>query len=271
MKTLGRIRLSSGLMICLATLLLSAYAQGADKLTVKDATGTITKFVVTDTGLVGIGTPTPGGQLHIGGAANWDLFAGMGPDLSIGPAFNYGYAGATFGRSAGFFNVRPDALAIAPNPSLRFMTANVQQMIITNAGNIGIGANFSAPTNPLQFASGALVTAGGVFTNASSRSYKDHIKELSAADARTALLQLAPVTYVYKAAPGEHHVGFIAEDSPPMLTTADRKAMSPMDVAAVLTKVVQEQQQALVDLAATVTRLEAELNGLKSRDASVQR
>jgi hypothetical protein len=90
-------------------------------------------------GNVGIGTASPGGQLHIFGSATADVFAGMGPDLINGPAFNYGYAGSSFGRGAGFFNVRPDSSAVAPNPSLRFETANVQRMIITNLGNVGIG------------------------------------------------------------------------------------------------------------------------------------
>jgi hypothetical protein len=89
-------------------------------------------------GRIGIGTVSPGGQLHIYGTPTQDIFSGMGPDVQLGPAMNYGYSGASFGRGSGFFNVRPDASAIAPNPSLRFMTVNVQRMIITNAGNIGI-------------------------------------------------------------------------------------------------------------------------------------
>jgi hypothetical protein len=36
-------------------------------------------------------------------------------------------------------NVRADALATAPNPSLRFMTADQLRMIITNTGAVGIG------------------------------------------------------------------------------------------------------------------------------------
>src|SRR6266404_2616811 len=72
----------------------------------------------------------------------------MGPDLVAGPAFNYGYAGSSFGRGAGFFNVRPDAGANPPNPSLRFATANVQRMIVTNTGDVGIG--ITAPTAKLD-------------------------------------------------------------------------------------------------------------------------
>jgi hypothetical protein len=101
-------------------------------------------------GKVGIGTTNPGGQLHIFGTATQDVFAGMGPDLIAGPAFNYGYAGFSFGRGAGFFNVRPDAGATPPNPSLRFATANVERMIVTNVGNVGIGT--TGPTAKLDVA-----------------------------------------------------------------------------------------------------------------------
>jgi hypothetical protein len=205
------------------------------------------------TGSVGIGTEFPQGKLHIFGPEAEDTFSGIGPDLVTGPAFNFGYSGASFGRGSGFFNVRPDALAVAPNPSLRFATNNLQRMIITNTGNVGIGT--TSPTNPLQMASGARVTAGGVWTDASSREVKQDIAPLSADTARAALEQLAPVTFAYRADPAEHHVGFVAEDVPALVATADRKGLSPMDIVAVLTRVVQEQQAAMARLEAEVAEL----------------
>jgi polyhydroxyalkanoate synthesis regulator phasin len=86
-----------------------------------------------------------------------DIFAGMGPDVINGPGFNYGYAGGSFGVGAGFFNVRPAAGATGVNPSLRFMTVNLERMIVTNAGNIGIGT--SAPSQKLDVA-GTVNVAG---------------------------------------------------------------------------------------------------------------
>jgi hypothetical protein len=86
---------------------------------------------------------------------NQDVFSGVGPDPNSGPAFNFGYSGASFGRSSGFFNVRPDASAVAPNPSLRFAVGNIQRMIIDNNGNVGLsdvtigGAQF-IPTQRLH-------------------------------------------------------------------------------------------------------------------------
>jgi len=113
--------------------------------------GTLGDSTITElNGNVGIGTNNPSGQLHIFGPAAQDIFAGMGPDLALGPAFNFGYSGGSFGRGSGFFNVRPDAGAISPNPSLRFATANVQRMIVTDTGKVGIGT--SAPGAVLDVA-----------------------------------------------------------------------------------------------------------------------
>ncbi len=94
---------------------------------------------VRSNGNLGLGTSTPGAKLHLYASATADTFGSAGPDPASGPAFNFGYGGASFGRGAGFLNARPDASATAPNPSLRFLTANVERMIITNTGRVGIG------------------------------------------------------------------------------------------------------------------------------------
>jgi hypothetical protein len=205
-------------------------------------------------GKVGIGTTAPQGNLHIFGLSAQDVFAGIGPNLVSGPALNFGYAGSSFGRGAGFFNVRPDASATPPNPSLRFATNNVQRLIIDYAGRVSIGV--TTPAYPLQMASGAVVTAGGVWTDASSRDVKQDIEPLTADEARAALERLDPVKFAYRAAPAERHVGFIAEDVPDLVASAGRKGLSPMDLVAVLTRVVQEQQKAIAELTAAVGALQ---------------
>ncbi len=73
---------------------------------------------------------------------------------------------------------------------------------------------------------------------------------------------LNPVTFKYKAGEEERHVGFIAEDVPELVATKDRKGMSPMDVVAVLTKVVKEQQEINRELMKKLAALESEVERL---------
>ena len=122
-------------------------------------------------------------------------------------------------------------------------------------GNIGFGVN--RPAHPLELPSGAHVSAGGVWTNASSRDYKENISTLDIDDALAALSALEPVEYNYRSHADEHHVGFIAEDVPDLVATSNRKGLSPMDIVAVLTRVVQAQE-------ARIRELEERLDGAGS-------
>src|SRR5690606_13374649 len=91
----------------------------------------------------------------------------------------------------------------------------------------------------INTSTGAYLSSGGVWTNASSRELKRNINELSAEQALQAFQELKPVTFEYKE--GGRHVGFIAEDVPALVATEDRKGLAAMDVVAVLTRVVQQQ------------------------------
>jgi hypothetical protein len=97
-------------------------------------------------------------------------------------------------------------------------------------------------------ASGAHVTAGGVWANSSSRVRKEDIAELSVEEALQALAGLEPVQFRYKNDSAETYVGFIAEDVPELVAMEGRKSLSAMDIVAVLTKVVQDQQQRIAEL-----------------------
>jgi hypothetical protein len=166
------------------TRFLSTSGSGTPVFATSGTAGAIAKFttdtdlgdsIITESsGRIGIGTATPdkslqivGTQqnpqpaLHIGGSGDEtkDVFSGMGPNVDSGPGFNFGYSGSSFGRSSGFFNVRPDPSAVAPNPSLRFMTANTQRMIITNLGRVGIAT--TNPTEVLEVAGSVKVSGTG--------------------------------------------------------------------------------------------------------------
>ncbi len=127
------------------------------------------------------------------------------------------------------------------------------RITIDRDGNVGFAV--SRPDHPLEMVSGAHVTAGGAWTNSSSRDMKENIESLSAGQATVALMALEPVVFNYRAEKGEDYVGFIAEDVPDLVATGKRDALGSMDIVAVLTRVVQEQQRKIEELEA---RLDAQ-------------
>jgi hypothetical protein len=130
----------------------------------------------------------------------------------------------------------------------------------TFASNGNVGFNVTNPTFPIQHSSGAKLTSGGVWTDASSRDFKTDICDLETTEAKAALNELNPVHFTYKADLGERHVGFIAEDVPDMVAAKDRKGLSPMDIVAVLTKVVQDQQKTIDELKTRIDSIEKSKN-----------
>ncbi len=112
---------------------------------------------------------------------------------------------------------------------------------------------------------------GGVWTDASSREYKDDIESLSTEEAFGTLKELNPVKFAYKADRSERHVGFVAEDVPELVATKDRKGLSPMDIVAVLTKVVQEQQKTAQEQEKIVRDQQKTISVLCERMAELER
>jgi hypothetical protein len=139
---------------------------------------------------------------------------------------------------------------------IRFYTGSTslqQSMVITSAGKVGIGT--SDPQYLLQLQGGAY-SDGTNWYSGSSRDYKENIRELDTDEALLAFNKLDPVTFNYKTNNEERHVGFIAEDVPDLIATKDRKGLSPMDIVALLTKVIQEQQKTISELSEKVSKLE---------------
>jgi len=119
-------------------------------------------------------------------------------------------------------------------------------------GNLGIAT--TTPTEKL-FVQGNIRATGSI-TPGSSRESKENIAALSLQEAASALASLNPIKFNYKTNdPKDLHVGFIAEEVPELLTTPDRKGVDPMDVIAVLAKVVQNQQKELAALREEVKAL----------------
>ena len=223
-----------------------------------------TRMVIQDaTGNVGIGVDPPAYKLDIlqGGASGIHVgstasFTVIDLDSANGDsALRFQKAGVSMWNTRN----RP-----ADDYYEIFEIGSGSRFVIQNTtGFVGLGG--INPANPLEMASGAKVTAGGVWTNASSRSFKDDIRDLPEDAAMETLRGLTPVTYVYKADRSERHVGFIAEDVPALVATPDRKGMSAMDVTAVLTKVVQQQQKTIEEQNQLLEKLAERIQALESR------
>jgi len=180
---------------------------------------------------VGIGTTEPKQRLEVNG------------NIQIHER-NSSVAGLMLTQSSGgmgyIMHNRANALTLG--------AGSVDRLTIDRDGNVGIGT--ARPSHPLEMASGAYVSAGGVWTNSSSREKKDNIVSLTPEEALATLLALEPVRFNYKQDTSEEYVGFIAEDVPGLVATSDRSSLSTMDIVAVLTRVVQQQQQKIAELEA---------------------
>ena len=227
------------LFIVFMQIFLPHTVSAADRLIVKNDSGTAT-FRVEDEGYVftnkfySAQSGTPGFWLDETGTGNKSAFLVLDNKWLQIQRRDQGFGG--YEASPLFLNLDAPSLSIFLGPT----------------GNVGFGV---AAQHPLDMANGAYVTVGGVWTDASSREYKQEIKVLTRDEALDALTDLQPVKFSYRVDPKEKHVGFIAEDVPELVASSDRKGMSSMDVVAVLTKVVQEQQKTIAELSRKVAEL----------------
>lgn len=190
----------------------------------KDETVGTSSQIFDDGNQVGIGIAEPKQRLEVNGS------------IQIHDR-NSGVAGLMITQSSG------DTGYIMHNraSTLTIGAGSVDRIAIDRDGNVGVGE--SRPSHPLQMASGAHVTSGGVWTNSSSRAKKENIDVLTIEQALATLVELEPVHFNYISDAAEAHVGFIAEDVPDLVATSDREGLSTMDIVAVLTRVIQAQQE----------------------------
>jgi len=202
---------------------------------------------VDDYGRVGIGTAIPAVELH---SVDSDT-----PTLRLQQDGTGGWTPQAWdvaGNESNFF-IR-DVTNASRLPFRIQPGAPTSSLCIKNQGNVGIGT--WEPVEKLHVEGNALIS--GNLELGSSREYKNNIQSLKKKEAIDALKALRPVRFNYKNDPSEESVGFIAEEVPDLVSTNSRKSLSPMDVVAVLTKVIQEQQKAIEELSRKVDDLEKE-------------
>ncbi|MBG1267331.1 DUF6519 domain-containing protein [Nostoc sp. WHI] len=107
---------------------------------------------------------------------------------------------------------------------------------------------------------------GNTFKQISSRTLKEEIGNLSSQEAEQLLQTLQPVKFIYTGDKDKNlHAGFIAEDTPDLLTSTDKQAVKLLDIVAVLTKSVKDQQAKAEELAEVIKNQHNELESLQAR------
>ncbi|MCP5048100.1 MAG: tail fiber domain-containing protein [bacterium] len=137
------------------------------------------------------------------------------------------------------------------NHELRFVTNAVTRMTLNTSGGITMATG-----------GGTYNQATGQWVNGSSRAYKENINELTSESAMDAINKLKPVTFNFKKS-DEHQVGFIAEEVPELVAQKNRKGLSPMDIVAVLTKVVQQQQKQMAEQKNTIDQMKKRIEQIE--------
>lgn len=215
---------------------ISADSGGAFRVNSYGIDGGTDLFTVKQSGKVGIGTTSPLERLDV-------------RDGNISLQNGYSLKFYTNG------GVNWQAIDAGNNTTfLVHSDASSKSLAVTHGGNVGI--NTTSPAYRLDV-NGNLRAYG--ITDASSRQYKEHIRSLEADDALKALSALRPTRYQYKQDPSEERLGFIAEEVPELVAMKDREGVASMDIVAVLTKVVQQQQAQLADQKAQLDAMRREL------------
>jgi hypothetical protein len=229
------------------------FSGGANKLFVEDLAAGTAPFVieggspnntlyVDSTGRIGLRTSTPARDLTIS--------APLSPIIRMEQSASPFQAWDIVANNNNFY-VRD--VNHETNPFIILAAAPYNSLVIDAIGRIGLGV--ASPAYQIDHSSGARLDAG-VWVDASSRRFKQDIHQLDREAAFDALQALQPVTFAYKSNPTDLHVGFIAEDVPELVATPDRTGLAPMDVVAVLTKVVKEQEKTIADMRARLELLE---------------
>lgn len=262
---------------------LSAHAQGFDLLDVNNsnaipfsvqAGAPTNSLYVASNGRVGLGTSVPTALFHAQKSAE----AGVAETL-----VRFNIADDPIGRldivnassTDGTFIPRilgrgGSQVAALITDGLITTDAGTNPVIAYNAAKISGGGISTRPLVVYRNNNVAKVTVAAngnitatAFIAASSRTLKDKIVDLDSQTAQEALRQLSPVEYVYKDdATADRRIGFIAEDVPEIVAEPERKSVPVMDIVALVTKVVKDQQQTIEELKKSnteQTRLNLEL------------
>jgi uncharacterized protein YqfB (UPF0267 family) len=108
-----------------------------------------------------------------------------------------------------------------------------------------LGINQENPQHPIHVGdtvsngNGAYLTAGGTWTNGSSREFKEDFEKLNADEVLKKLIEMSICRWRYKGT-DEYHIGPVSEDFHSAFRVSEEKYLSSMDVAGVALVAIQE-------------------------------
>ena len=128
-------------------------------------------------------------------------------------------------------------------------------VFVANDGDVGIG--ITTPDHPLEMASGAHVTAGGAWTNASDVNLKENFEEIDQRELLEKLAALPIETWNYRKEDGSiRHLGPMAQDffeafglggSDKAITTVDTAGVALASIQALL-RLLEERESEIAKL-----------------------
>ena len=174
------------------------------------------------------------------------LGTGMGAGITIksdessgaDPGFikfygNSDYNALVYGTSSSTLGVGLHLEAATSTGSIYFGTnTSSVAMIITPDGYVGIGS--STPAYPLSMGSGAHVTVGGAWENASSRDLKENFVSVTSTDILEKINELTITRWNYKNEPAEvTHIGPMAQEFYDIFGVGGNSSISTIDPAGI--------------------------------------
>ncbi len=209
------------------------------------------QFLVRAAGGVGINTNSPARMLHMrGGASNTPTMLFESEDAPEDQKI-----------AALFMNVSSGHMSIGRMTDDGASLATTHLQIRADNGYVGLSR--TSITHPLHMASGAHVTAGGTWTNASSRELKTGFEAIDAASILQRVVALPLTRWRYRNSLAEGtHLGPIAEDFHAAFGLGgDDKTISSVDASGVAFAAIQALNEKLetenAELRARLDRLEA--------------
>jgi hypothetical protein len=190
----------------------------------------------------GVAATIPGGGSNLAGG-NYSLAAGYRARVQLGHHGTFIWADVT---------------------EADFTSTGLNQFLIRANGGVGIGTN--APLHPLHMGSGAHVTAGGVWTNASDRSMKENFASVDVRAVLEAVGDLPIATWNYKNEESAiRHMGPVAQDFVAAFGLGgDDRTIATIDAEGVALAAIQGLHQIVKEKDCRIDELEVKLASLEA-------